>query len=266
YRDLLVQSLQGMAWMELGLTERPDAVQNMTTLTLRIAPQEARTLPLGVSILQVYEEAEEELLILGEPGAGKSTLLLHLAQHLVIQAEQDEQSLLPVLLPLSSWAVKQAELEDWMVEQIAVTYDIPRKVSQQWVQDEQILPLLDGLDEMEGAACLACIAAINAYHRAHLTALVVCSRTTEYESAANKQRLALQSSVVVRPLTSEQIATALDRAGETVAELRTALHEQPALYELATTPLMLSVLMLAYQGTTVPIGSLKEMALEQQIW
>ena len=266
YRELLTQSLQGIAWMELGLTERPDAVQNTTNLTLRIAPQEEQLLPPGVSIIQVYGKAEEELLILGEPGAGKSTLLLYLAQHLVVQAEADERCLLPVLLPLSSWAVKQAGLEDWMIEQIAVTYDIPRKVSQLWVQQEQILPLLDGLDEMQEAARPACIAAINAYHREHLTPLVVCSRTAEYESAASSQRLVLQSSVVVRPLTSEQREEALSGAGESVAKLRTAIHEQPALRELATTPLMLSVLMLAYQGTTVPTGSLKETDLEQQIW
>jgi energy-coupling factor transporter ATP-binding protein EcfA2 len=266
YRDLLSQSLQGLAWMKLGLTERPDAVQNTTNLALRIAQQEERPLPLGVSIIQIYEEAGEELLILGEPGAGKSTLLLHLAQHLVAQAEQDEGYLLPVILPLSSWASKRADLEDWMIEQIAQIYDIPRKVSQQWVHDEQILPLLDGLDEMEKAARPACIAAINAYHRTHLTALVVCSRTNEYESAADKQRLALQSSVVVRPLTSEQIETALEGAGEIAAELRIALHEQPALQGLATTPLMLSVLMLAYQGTTVHLGSLDEVALERRVW
>src|SRR5215470_70591 len=107
-----------------------------------------------------------------------------------------------------------------MVEQIAQTYDIPHKVSEAWVQDEQILPLLDGLDEMEEAARPACIAAINAYHQRHLTPLVVCSRTAEYESMASSQRLRLQSAVVIRPLTSAQVEAVLVRAGEAVAGLR----------------------------------------------
>jgi hypothetical protein len=234
YHDLLAQSLQGITWMELGLTEKPGAVQNVTNLALRVAQQAEQLLPPGVSIIQVYENAEQELLVLGEPGAGKSTELLHLARHLVSQAEQAETALLPVILPLSSWAVKHGVLEDWMVEQIAQAYDIPRKVSQQWVEHEQILPLLDGLDEMEEEARPACIEAINVYHRAHLSPLVVCSRTAEYENAARKQRLALQSAVVVRPLTSEQVDATLDRAGEAVAGLRTALSEQPALHNLAT--------------------------------
>jgi len=70
-------------------------------------------------------------------------------------------------LTISSWAVKQSALSGWMIEQIAQAYDIPRKVSQLWVQEEQILPLLDGLDEMQEGARPACIAAINAYHREH---------------------------------------------------------------------------------------------------
>jgi hypothetical protein len=267
YNDLLAQSLQGIAWMDLGLTERPDAVQNVANSALRIEPHRAeQPLPPGVSIIQVYEDAEQELLILGEPGAGKSTELLALSQHLVAQAEQDEHALLPVILQLSSWAVKQGALADWMVEQIAVAYDIPRKVSQQWVEDEQILPLLDGLDEMEENARPVCIAAINAYHRAHLTSLVICSRTTEYESAADRGRLALQSAVVIRPLTSEQVEETLNRAGEAAASLQGALHRQPTLQDLATTPLMLSVLMLTYQGTTVCTTSLKEADLEHQVW
>jgi hypothetical protein len=36
-------------------------------------------LPAGTSIVQVYDESESDLLILGEPGAGKTTLLLELA-------------------------------------------------------------------------------------------------------------------------------------------------------------------------------------------
>jgi hypothetical protein len=58
--------------------------------------------------------------------------------------------------------------------------------------------LLDGLDEMEEHARPACITAINAYHRDDIAALVVCSRTTEYQTAAEHYRLALQDAVVRR--------------------------------------------------------------------
>src|SRR5262249_26822388 len=119
YTEMMNQSLQGAAWLELGLASKPDAVQNAANLILRVGSCPEQPLPPGTSITQVYDEAEHELLILGEPGAGKSTLLLDLAQQLLVRAEQDEAHPLPVILPLSTWAVKRSALENWMAEQMS---------------------------------------------------------------------------------------------------------------------------------------------------
>ena len=266
YRELLAQSLQGAAWLELGLAHKPDAVWNATTLLLRQSSQPDRLLPPGTSIVQVYEEANHELLILGEPGVGKSTLLLQLAQHLVEQAEQDAARLLPVILPLSSWAVKRPLIQDWLGEQLSLIYDVPRQISREWVHQEQVLPLLDGLDEVEESARAACIAAINAYHREHLLPLVVCSRVAEYESATVSEQLVLHSAAAVQLLTQEQIDASLIQAGKPLKALRSALRRNPTLRELASTPLMLSVLMLTYQGTSVRSLPQKEAELLRQVW
>ena len=170
YGELLEHSLQEAVWIELGFAGIPDAVQNATNRLLRLSQQDVQTLPSGTSILDVYEMSERELLILGEPGAGKSTVLLRLAQMLAQQAEQEEAHPLPVILRLSSWAEQQPALEDWMSDQLALTYDVSQKLSTRWVRNEHILPLLDGLDEMDAASRSACIAAINAYQigRAHV--------------------------------------------------------------------------------------------------
>jgi len=197
---LLEYSLQEIVWIELGLAGMPDAVQNATNRLVRLSQQDAQTLPPRTSILEVYDMSERALLILGEPGAGKSTLLLHLAQALVQRAEQEEAHPLPVVLCLSSWAEQQPALEDWMSDQLALTYDVSQQLSTQWVRNEHILPLLDGLDEMDAASRSACITAINAYHREHvLVPLVICSRRTEYEDAARHQKLALQRAVLIQP-------------------------------------------------------------------
>ncbi len=248
YGEMMSQSLQGTAWLELGLAEIPAAVQNAAHLLLRMPHRAEQPLPLDTSIMQVYDEAEHELLILGEPGAGKSTLLLSLAQQLLVRAEQDQTHRLPVILPLSSWAVKRLPLQDWIAEQLAQIYDVPHMLSVQWVQEGGILPLLDGLDEMEETARAACIMAINTYHRDHLAELVVCSRTTEYEAAALHHCLTLQGAVMVQPLTHEDVDAYLVRAGKPLTALRSALKKNATLHDLATTPLMLSVLFLAYQG------------------
>ena len=97
-------------------------------------------------------------------------------------------------------------------------YDVPRKLSVRWVQEGHVLPLLDGLDEMDKTARPVCIAAINTYHCDRMAPLVVCSRTTECEAAASRHCLALQGAVVVQPLPCEYIDAYLlrDRANHSL--------------------------------------------------
>jgi NACHT domain len=268
YRDLLAQSLRGRALMELGWSENPDAVQNVTNLSLKIAQHEELLLPPNTTIVQVYEDARQELLILGEPGAGKSTLLFVLAEHLVRQAEQDPQCSLPVVLSLSSWEAKRPDLARWMGEQISDQYAIPREIGQHWIEQKQIIPLLDDLDEIQDNARLSCIKAINIYHRDHLLPLVVCSRKKEYEAISLEQRLALQTAVILLPLTQDQIDAVLRQSTKPLDALHRAFQEQPDLQELATTPLMLNIIVLTYKmlSSDNTLSSDTSQTMQQQIF
>jgi hypothetical protein len=266
YEQMMAQSLQGAVQIELGLVSRPTAVQNAASLSLRLPNQADQPLSPHTTIKDAYNLAHQELLILGEPGAGKSTLLLELALYLVKQAEQDTALLLPILLPLSSWASSRRSLQDWLIEQCVLLYNVPRRLSQQWIQMGVILPLLDGLDEMDATARSACIAAINTYHQAHLQPLVVCSRINEYKASSRRGRLTLHAAIVVQPLSPEQVDTYLMSLGKPVAALRTTLCKHAALRRLATTPLMLQVLIGAYQGTNIRELPKKRVALQQRVW
>jgi NACHT domain/TIR domain len=266
YKELLDQSLHGIAWVELGLSTRPDLVSNVTNLLFRLPQGGERLLPPGTSMLSAYDEADGELLILGAPGAGKSTLLLDLARQLVGRAFVGDLPLLPVIVRLSSWAIRRPELADWLVEQLKRTYGVPQSLSERWVNEGRILPLLDGLDEMEEEARPACIKAINSYHQSRLAPLVVCSRQAEYEGAADRERLALQSAVIVQPLGDEQVEGYLCMAGSSFAGVQVALQQESALRELATTPLMLSVLLFTYQGVAASEIIQQGNGLEQQVW
>src|SRR5262249_55464840 len=96
----------------------------------------------------------------------------------------------------------------------------------------------------------ACMQAINEYHQVHhLVPLVVCCRVNEYMSQVN--RLALYRAITIQPLTIEQINEYLMRIGERVASLRIAFQNDPVLQELATTPLMLTILILVYQDSSL---------------
>src|SRR5689334_12561116 len=142
--------------MTLELTGRPKAVAPPVRLLYEPNQQPAQSLPAGTSLITIYEDAGQELLLLGEPGAGKSTLLLELASALVTQAERDHSQLLPVIVPLSSWGSLRQPLEQWLAEQVTLLYDIALPLAMRWIQQERLLPLLDGLDEMEEEARTAC--------------------------------------------------------------------------------------------------------------
>src|SRR5262249_17510350 len=87
-----------------------------------------------------------------------------------------------------------------------------------------------------------------------LVSVVVCCRSADYLN--QDQQLSLQRAVSVQPLTLEQIDEYLAGVGEQVAALRVALRQDSVLQELATTPLMLTILTLVYRG--VPVAEIVE--------
>jgi len=91
-----------------------------------------------------------------------------------------------------------------LVEEMNTKYQVPRQLGRSWVNTDQVLLLLDGLDEVDSTYRAACVDAINTYRSEHgLMPLVVCSRSADYLEL--KKRLLLQSAVTVQPLTEKQI-------------------------------------------------------------
>ncbi|HEY4388651.1 MAG TPA: protein kinase, partial [Ktedonobacteraceae bacterium] len=246
---MLKHSLHGASLLALGLQEQPDAIVNPWHLVFQSLDAAPRPLPTSTHITEVYDAAMEELLILGAPGAGKTTLLLELTRELLERAVHDEQHPIPVVFLLSSWAMKQRPLANWLIEELRTKYQVPVALGKGLVNAGQILPLLDGLDEMAARDRSNCIEAINLYRQKQgLLPLVVCCRNADY--LAQNARLHLRSAVTVQPLSLQQIDNYLQQAGSQLAGLRVALTRDPELQELATTPLLLNILTLAYQETT----------------
>jgi GTPase SAR1 family protein len=253
--------------MALRLHERTDITISSAQLVFRhTAVTGERPLPNSTSIIKAYDESGQGLLILGEPGAGKTTLLLDLAREWLTRAEGDEMHPIPVILNLSSRANKQQPLATWIIEQIQLVYQVPPRFGQAWLEHDQWLLLLDGLDEVEVSARDACIEAINTYRGEHFNPLVVCSRSHEY--LTQDARLILPSAVVVQPLQEQQVADYLKRVGKPLTAVRAALRSNPTLQQLITTPLMLNVIILTYRDKAVKdlpqFGSAEEQ--QQQIF
>ncbi len=244
-KGLLEQSLHGAALIELGLEYRPDAVDHPWDMVVQMPKRPDRQLPPGTRIVEVFDESGGSLLILGEPGSGKTTMLLELARDLIARAGQDETLHIPVVFNLSSWTVKQAPLEEWLIEELRTKYYIPKKVAQAWVKEDTLLLLLDGLDEVKADAREKCLATINAFRERHLVPLAVCSRTANY--AALTAKLHTHTAISLRPLTPAQIDAYLAGTGTELRVIQATLHHDPLLREMAESPLFLSVMALAYR-------------------
>ena len=176
-------------------------------------------------------------------------MLLELARQLIEGARLDETEPIPVIFNLSSWKEIQT-LPEWLTEQLNIVYYVPKKIAPSWVESNKMLLLLDGLDEVREDRRAKCIDAINQFRMEHgLTPLAVCCRIEEY--SRDKTTLAFEEAISLQPLTSDKIHEYIDFFGTPWQGLRLALKKDEVLEELANTPLMLSIMVLAYSDILV---------------
>jgi len=242
-------------WMKLleGLID-----VELFCLITRTLPDQTKKLEPECSVAQAIEQIavpnkQLSLLILGEPGAGKTTTLLELTRRLIANAKADPDQPIPVVFNLSSWAETQLPLQEWLACELQAKYQIPPEIGTTWVQKHRILPLLDGLDEVQAEARAACVAEINAFlPNTGVTGMVVCCRNEEYKELEKKsQHLNLKVKVELQPLEPKKVIEYVAAGGERLAGLWALLKEDEDMRTLATSPLMLSIMSLAYQDVSV---------------
>lgn len=239
----LDRSLGRLADMQLGFALEPGAVDYV----LRRPDEPDQQAAPGTPIHELYDRLGHQLLLLGEPGAGKTTLLFELARSLLDQARRSPEARVPVVFELPSWPVDRRPLDVWLVELLSRDHGVAPRVAQLWMATEHVIPLLDGLDEVAEPHRAACLEAINRFHEQHgQLPLVACSRVQEYEELP--VRLKLRGAIVIQPLTREEVLAYVRRARRQLPGLWEALRDDPGLCELLTTPLLLSIAALTYQG------------------
>jgi eukaryotic-like serine/threonine-protein kinase len=265
YASYTEQSLEATVRVELGLDRVPAEVSRVWD---RILPVQRGREPLdeGASLLEVFDEAGglagDGVLLLGEPGAGKTTLLVELAGQLADRARSDPHHPLPVYLPLSTWAVRRPPFEHWVVGELNEMHEVHHRLARRWLRPDhpQLLLLLDGLDELaDPEARASCAKEINRFNRMYPLPVVVCSRRVEYD--ALDVALKLGTAVAVRPLDPETVLDYLMRAGDRMQRVVTVLQRDPELLDLLRSPLLVSMLTLAYAdgtGARLPVGGGQE--------
>ncbi|MGL5080999.1 MAG: NACHT domain-containing protein [Microcoleaceae cyanobacterium] len=255
-----MQSLHRTVLTELVQETPPLRIRRTWDIEAKVGNRPSFRLKADGGILPIFDRIGGKLLILGATGSGKTTTLMGLTKALVSRALIDREEPIPVLLNLNTWS-KDQPIANWIAEQLQAKYAIPLEISWHWLNELQLLPLLDGFDEVEPGWRDLCLQNINELLIGHLCPLhlVVCSETAAYKSCQN--RLQLNGAILLRPLSKKQIREYLIKARS--RELWVNIESDPNLMNLAKKPLFLSLMALTVEELL--IASWKRLdSLEEQ--
>jgi hypothetical protein len=139
------------------------------------------------TVLTYYQSlSPRRLVILGDPGAGKTVLAMELLIGLLEQRKHDEDIPVPVLISAAAYDTGRP-WEDWLAGHLAQRFSIEAGAAQSLVRDRLVLPVVDGLDEMdvagESVRARALVAALNSFMQGRQrAAVVVTCRREEYQA------------------------------------------------------------------------------------
>ncbi|MFF1423038.1 NACHT domain-containing protein [Streptomyces sp. NPDC058280] len=160
-----------------------------------------------------HRVASRRLVILGAPGAGKTVLALNLVLHLLDRRQEGER--VPVLLPMGSWDPAQETLHSWMARRLAEDDPALRSRSRsgatlgrELIDSGQVLPVLDGLDEMPPQARSEALAALSR-QLGRGEPLVLTCRADEYQRTVGSTVLTAAAVVELCPLDPADLRTYL---------------------------------------------------------
>jgi hypothetical protein len=203
------------------------------------------------------------LVITGEPGSGKTLLALDLLLGLLTHSERTEADPVPVRLSLAGWDTDRP-LRDWLAEQVHEQFrDRGVTAADAWllVDRHRVLPVLDGLDEMDTATAPVgrrraprALEQLNAYQDPTGNAPVILTcRTAQYaELAALDLRMREAARIEITPVTPAQATAYLTARSTgparwtTVFDTLTAAPEG-ALAQTLSTPWRLNLAATAYE-------------------
>jgi hypothetical protein len=222
-------------WREFPLSGATDAFNKEIVAAFRTLPR-------------------RQLVVLGEPGAGKSVFALLLTLGLIRTRVAGEP--LPVLVPISDWD-PASPLDDFVARRLAADqrtvlsrHSDPVTVAGRLVEQNRVLPVLDGLDELPASAFGAAMTVLDDYAAAGRPLVVTC-RTREYERAGHI--LTTAAVVELEPVGVDAAVaylsypeTARTRWEPIFAHLRRADADDPLVRSLST-PLMIALARTAYR-------------------
>jgi GTPase SAR1 family protein len=239
-------SLHNRVYVVLDMEQNPSHVENPWEADVKIGSRPKIRLQ-NTEITTVFDQPDiaGRLVILGQPGAGKTTMLLKLAEELIKRANENPTCPIPVLFSLSAWKKDNQGIKDWLVKELKDKYGVRKDIGKQWIDNQEIIPLLDGLDELAVERQELCVRKINDFLHPETwrNPLVICSRIKEYQNYTTL--LELNNSLELYPFTSQKVYQYLQSTEN--LQLWDSISHDDNLRELAKTPFLLNVIVLSAQ-------------------
>lgn len=236
--DFLYKNLpDGEQIINLSKQSRPDLVFqkiHYSTTSLR----HNKFPVIEQNIIDILGENSGYLLIVGGPGSGKTITLYELAKYLISKAKNNPKEPIPIIFDLSSWY--NQSIEKWLVSEIEESYTISSQKVSYLIKNRHIIPLLDGLDQVDKFQQCKCIKAINDFIKEFEPKYLVVSCCEEKDK--NTLQIKLNGAIYLHPLDQRQIHNYLVYIGK--SELWNDIQDKSYILELIKNPLFLSMMLI----------------------
>jgi hypothetical protein len=199
------------------------------------------------------------MIVLGPPGAGKTILLISL----IVQSLREfrNHKVVTMRVDLAGYDPFTTDLGSWLAQRAAIQYPIPATVARRLVESGRILPILDGLDEMDvnqnsPERGIATLKRVSSYVAGVEFGAVMACREVEWKRISSPSSLLSGFSVIyIQPLDPKQIRSYIDgrlnelpHASSAWLQILKRIERNSAdpLFETLSRPLWLSLAVMVY--------------------
>jgi hypothetical protein len=216
----------------------------------------------------------QRLLVVGDSGAGKTVLAIELVLHLVEPFMTGTPAgIVPVRLNAARWTLGSS-FEPWLAEQLVRDFGLAAKDAARLVRDRRVLPVLDGLDELDPEPstgpprrAMGLLAELNRYSdlsgRGPGAVVVTCRAGRHAELSEARAGLDDAARIRLHDLSTEQISAYLHARwpdGHPCGEHRDRIHAAlsgPAVRAALATPWRLLLTVTAVESGADPAELLR---------
>ncbi|MCF1597749.1 NACHT domain-containing protein [Streptomyces muensis] len=177
------------------------------------------------------------MIVTGAPGAGKTVLAVQLMLYLLERRSADEP--VPVRLSLAS-SESHLSLETWIARHLERVYHLSRQAAIELVTARRVLPVLDGLDELDTTPCpgygsrsAEAVRSLNAYQQGVQKAeLILTCRSETYDALEDTRVWAHDAArIEIQPIVSTEARSFLNSRVDDLArweDVLDALDRNPS--------------------------------------